>query len=413
MRLAYLCNVYPAVSHSFIRREIEGVEAAGHEVYRFSLRRAPVDLKDPADLREAQATEAILANGIVPLVFAWLAITLTRPLKSLAGVKAALELSGPGVKTKLLHLAYLLEAAWLARRLRALSVKHLHAHFGTNPAAVALLTTALGGPPFSLTVHGSEEFDSPVALALGAKIKAATFVAAISNFTRSQLMRWSQPAEWNKIKVVRCGVDDVFLEASAKPAPAGSTEFVCVARLSSGKGLTVLMGACDRMRSAGEKFSVTIVGDGEFRGELEAEIRRRNLQDIVSMVGVRSSAEIREYLLGCRAFVLPSFAEGLPVVIMEALALSRPVIATAVGAISELVDREDGWIVPAGSEDALVEAMRAALYASPELLAAMGAEGSERVRRLHDARKNASLMAQAIAGTMSGSLVFDDVEVAA
>jgi glycosyltransferase involved in cell wall biosynthesis len=239
-------------------------------------------------------------------------------------------------------------------------------------------------------------------------MEAATFVAAISSFTRSQLMRWSKPSDWKKIKVIRCGVDERFLAPAIQPVPAKSIEFVCVARLHAGKGLALLMAACERMRSTGERFSLTIIGDGDFRGELEKEIKDRALTDIVSLVGTRSSAEIRNHLLGARALVLPSFAEGLPVVIMEALAVGRPVIATYVGGIPELVDREDGWMIPAGSVDALVEAMTAALHASEDELYAKGAVGHERVRRLHDSGRNAAFMAEAITGHHA-SLMLDDV----
>jgi glycosyltransferase involved in cell wall biosynthesis len=180
--------------------------------------------------------------------------------------------------------------------------------------------------------------------------------------------------------------------------PANSTEFVCVARLSRQKGLPLLIAACERLRASGAEFSVTIVGDGEMRAQLEQEIGRRELGDVVSLVGVRTAAEIREHLLRARAFVLPSFAEGLPVVIMEALALSRPVITTAIAGIPELVDGECGWLIAAGSEDALVDAMSAALRASPEELSAMGAIGRERVRRMHDAARNAELLVEAIVG---------------
>jgi glycosyltransferase involved in cell wall biosynthesis len=270
-------------------------------------------------------------------------------------------------------------------------------HFGTNPAAVAAIARAGGGPPFSFTAHGPDEFDAPLALALPAKIQAASFVAAISSYGRSQLMRWSSPDHWHKIGVVRCGVDSTFLDASPDPVPATSREFVCVARLSAQKGLPLLIAACERLRDSGDNYSVTIIGDGEMREQLEGDIRRRKLDNIVSLVGVRTSAEIREHLLRARAFVLPSFAEGLPVVIMEALALSRPVITTAIAGIPELVDSECGWLIPAGSEDALVEAMKAALRASSDDLAAKGKIGRERVLRLHDANSNAAHLLETIA----------------
>ena len=389
MRLAYLCNHYPAVSHSFVRREIEALDRAGHEVHRFSVRAAG-DLKDEADLREAQRTEVILATGTARLFFSGLASFLSRPLRSCAAVAAAWRLSGPGADQKVRHLAYLLEAAWLTRRLNALGVEHVHAHFGTNPAAVALLAQTLGGPSFSFTVHGPDEFDAPATLSLGAKIEAARFVAAISSYGRSQLMRWSAPGHWDKIGVVRCGLDPFFLDSPTRPVPADSTEFVCVARLAPQKGLPLLIAACEWLHQAGEQFSVTIIGDGEMRNEIAAEIRARKLDQIVTLAGIQTAAEIREHLNRARAFVLPSFAEGLPVVIMEALVLERPVITTAIAGIPELVDSECGWVIPAGSEEALAEAMTSALRASSSVLQSKGSVGRERVRRMHNADGNAA-----------------------
>ena len=179
VRLAYLCNVYPAVSHSFIRREIEGLEALGHEVHRFSVRPAQA-VCDEADLREGSATQTVLAHGAARLTIAALRLLIMRPARTFAALVTALRLSPPGYERKLRHLAYWLEAAWLVRRLEQLAVEHLHAHFGTNPAAVAAIVRAWGGPPFSFTAHGPDEFDAPVALSLSAKIEQASFVFAIS-----------------------------------------------------------------------------------------------------------------------------------------------------------------------------------------------------------------------------------------
>jgi colanic acid/amylovoran biosynthesis glycosyltransferase len=397
VRLAYLCNLYPAVSHSFIRREIEGVERGGHEVCRFSLRPARGDLRDEADLREMERTEAVLARGAGRLLLSALILCLSRPIRTGAAMAAAWRLGRPGLTAKARHAAYWLEAAWLVRRLERLGIQHVHAHFGTNPAAVALLVRAFGGPPFSFTVHGPDEFDAPVALSLGKKIEDSTFVAAISSYGRSQLMRWSAPEDWRKIEVIRCGLDSDFLDATAENVPATSTEFVCIARLSAQKGLPLLIAACDRLRAAENRFSVTIIGDGELREALEADIRGRKLDDCVRLAGVCTSSEIRDHLRSARALVLPSFAEGLPVVLMEALALSRPVIGTAIAGIPELVDEKCGWLVPAGSEEALADAMAQALRASPTELVAKAGVGRTRVREMHDANRNAALLIDAIA----------------
>ena len=396
VRLAYLCNLYPAVSHSFVRREIEGVEKAGHQVHRFSLRPAHGDLKDEADLREAERTEVVLGKGVGRLFLSALIRCASRPVTSMRALGAAYRLSGTGLKAKAKHAAYWLEAAWLVRRLEQLNVEHLHAHFGTNPAAVALIARAFGGPPFSFTVHGPDEFDAPLALSLPAKIGAASFVVAISSYGRSQLMRWSKPEHWDKLELIRCGLGSDFLEVSTVLVPETSSAFVCVARLSAQKGLSLLIAASDRLRRAGEGFTLTIIGDGELRGALDAEIRRRGLEDCVMLAGVCTSAEIRDHLVKARAFVLPSFAEGLPVVLMEALALSRPVIATSIAGIPELVDEECGWLIPAGSEEALAVAMAEALGASRGALSSMGAIGRDRVRQMHDAGRNAVRLVEAI-----------------
>jgi len=399
VRLAYLCNLYPAVSHSFVRREIEAVERAGNKVHRFSVRGARPDLKDPADRGEAERTEVVLGQGVIRLILAALILLLSRPARTLHAIGTARRLSAAGVKSKVRHVAYWLEAAWVVRRLDGLRVEHLHAHFGTNPAAVAAIAHAWGGPPFSFTVHGPDEFDAPVSLSLRAKIEAASFVAAISDYGQSQLMRWSSPDDWAKMGVVRCGLDRDFLNATPSLVQADSTEFLCVGRLSAQKGLPLLIAACDRLRAGGERFTLTIVGDGEMRDWLEADIARRNLGAIVALVGIRTAAEIRDHLERCRAFVLPSFAEGLPVVIMEALALRRPVISTAIAGIPELVDDSCGWLIPAGSEEALADAMRAALHASSDELSAKGAVGRDRVQRMHDVDLNAALLLERLAAS--------------
>jgi glycosyltransferase involved in cell wall biosynthesis len=214
-------------------------------------------------------------------------------------------------------------------------------------------------------------------------------------------MRWSDPQDWSKIKVIRCGLDAAFLEPAVEPVRDDSTEFICVARLSAQKGLPLLIAACDELRQAGQRFTLTIIGDGELRERLEREIARRSLGSCIVLAGTRSSAEIREHIARARAFVLPSFAEGLPVVIMEALALGRPVITTPIAGIPELVDEQCGWLIAAGSEHALVDAMKAALRASPDELAAKGAAGRERVSRMHDAAQNSAGIPEAISETQN------------
>jgi colanic acid/amylovoran biosynthesis glycosyltransferase len=389
MKIAYLTNRYPEVSHSFIRREIVAVEAAGATVERWSVRRPHGDLPDPRDQAELARTHFILEAGVPALIWAWLRLLLRHPIKSFRALRLALKMAEPSPTSLVRHCAYLFEACYLVGAFARQGIEHVHAHFGTNPTTVAGLAQILGGPPYSFTVHGPDEFDRPVALDLAGKIADAKLAVAISSFGRSQLMRWSHPDHWHKIAIARCGVDDVFLSDNLDtPAIPEAPRLACVARLSAQKGLPLLIEAAARLHDEGVDFHLTLVGDGELRPQIEASIAKAGLSDKISITGWCNGDAVRTHILAARAMVLPSFAEGLPVVIMEALALRRPVIVTAIAGTPELVDGGCGWLIPAGSVEALVDAMKAAVSATPETLAKMGAEGRERVKASHDATRN-------------------------
>jgi glycosyltransferase involved in cell wall biosynthesis len=253
---------------------------------------------------------------------------------------------------------------------------------------VARLASRLSDIPYSFTVHGPDEFDAPIQLDLKGKIADCAFCVAISSFGRSQLMRWSSFEDWSKIEVVRCGVDSSFLDRPQGTPLPEAPHFCTIARLSAQKGVPLLLEAANRLKREGETFSLTIIGDGEMRVEVERLIGRHGLEDCVRLAGLASSDEVVEHLLASRAMVLPSFAEGLPVVIMEALALSRSVIVSAIAGTPELVDDQCGWLVPAGSVDKLVEALRRALDASVSELEAMGEVGRARVAVMHNSWLN-------------------------
>ncbi len=391
VQIAYLVNCYPAPSHSFIRREIAGIEAARGSVARYSIRRAPSSLPDPRDQAERAQTVAVLEKGAAALLFAMIAETISHPVGFSRAVACAWRMGRAAGWGAWRQIAYLAEAAWLNRDWRARGITHVHAHFGTNPAAVARLASRWGGPGYSFTVHGPDEFDAPVALDLAGKIADARFVAAISSYGRSQLMRWAAPEDWAKIEVVRCGVDASFL--SRDPSlPRDNMTFVCVARLGPQKGLSVLIDATARLALERSGLRVILVGDGALRAALEAQVVALGVSDNVIFAGVQGGDAVRDQLLEARAFVLPSFAEGLPVVLMEALALRRPVVTTWVAGIPELVDATVGWLVPPGDPDALAAAMRAALDTRPATLATMGDAGHARVTAMHDAISNGAQM---------------------
>lgn len=386
MKVAYLTNQYPSVSHTFIRREIAALEEKGIEVARFSIRPPPVKLVDPEDIDEQTRTTVLMARGIPRLLLtaAWTAIR--RPIRFLRALVMSVRMGARLERGLVRNLGYLLTACTTLELFRRAQCAHVHVHFGTNPAAVALLCQMLGGPPYSFTVHGPEEFDKPWQLSLTEKIEAARFVAGVSSFGRSQLYRQCAHEHWPKVKVVRCGVDRSYIDAQVAPT-GNSRRLVCVGRICEQKGQLLLIEAAAKVRDLGEPFELVLVGDGDMRAEVESLIDRHGLGDMVTITGWASGGEVREHLVSARAFVLPSFAEGLPVVIMEALALGRPVISTYIAGIPELVEpRQCGWLVPAGSVEGLVEAMLEALRATPEELAALCAEGRRRVLASHDTR---------------------------
>jgi colanic acid/amylovoran biosynthesis glycosyltransferase len=397
MRIAYLINHYPAVSHTFIRREVAALERLGIEVHRYALRGWDGTLVDPADLHEREATRFVLRRGGLALLATLMGTVISRPARFSAALRLATGLSRGSDRSLLYHWIYLAEACTVARWLRAAEVQHLHAHFGTNSAEVAMLAGLLAGIGYSLTVHGPDEFDRPAAIALPEKIRRSAFTVGISSFTRSQLLRWVDRTQWDKIQIVHCGLEH-GLEAPDKPASGSARRLVCVGRLSAQKGQMLLLDAMRRVFDRGGRFKLVFAGDGELRPAMEERIRALRLQDDVVITGWVDSAEVRRELLAARALVLPSFAEGLPVVIMEAMALRRPVISTFVAGIPELVrNGQDGWLVPAGDLDALVEAMEGCLSANPETLQRMGDVARTRVLARHDvdieARKLAALFA--------------------
>lgn len=396
--LAYLVNSYPAASQTFIRREIAAIEAEGVPVRRFAVRAWDTPLVDPDDLAEAGRTRKILDAGLPKVLLAMVATALTRPGPFAKALGAAMRLGRVSERGRLVHLIYLAEACLLRRWLEEDGVDHLHAHFGTNATAVAMLCRLLGGPRYSFTVHGPEEFDQPLALSLGEKIRHAAFVVAICSFGRSQLWRWAEFDDWKKVHVVHCGLDPRYIEAPASP-PSTAPRLINIGRLVEQKGQLILVEASARLRDRGRDFEVIVIGGGPYREALERRIAELGLGDRVKLVGWKSGEEVKQTLLDSKGLVLPSFGEGLPVVIMESLALRRPVISTYIAGIPELVrSGETGWLVPAGDSEKLADAMDQLLGAPAEQLERMGDAGAKAVAREHDVRTEARKLIGLIRG---------------
>jgi colanic acid/amylovoran biosynthesis glycosyltransferase len=401
MRIAYLINQYPKVSHSFIRREIQALERAGVEVTRVSVRGWNEVAADAADEVEKNKTRYLLQGGLLPLLWATVWCAVSAPWRFVTALSNALIFARGSLRPLPLHLVYLAEACLLKRWLAAARCDHVHAHFGTNATEVVYLCERLGGPGFSFTVHGPEEFDMPAALHLARKVRRSRFVVAISSFGRSQLMRWISADDWAKVRVVHCGLDGDFLAQSLTPPPR-TVQLVCVGRLCEQKGQLLLLRAVHRLREQGQRVQLVLAGDGEMRPQVEALIAELGLGDQVRITGWIGGDVVRKEILDARALVLPSFAEGLPVVLMEAMALGRPVISTYIAGIPELVhDGVNGWLIPAGDIQALADAMREVLQHDDADLARIGARAHDRAVDRHSIETEAAKLVthfQAVAG---------------
>ena len=393
MKIAFLVHYYPKVSHSFIRREIAALEAIGIPVARFSIRSCASELVDAADLLELEKTRVVLGVGAIGLLLSLLGVAFTRPIRFIQALWLTFKIGWGSDRGIFRNLVYLAEACVLLGWFSDLEISHVHAHFGINPTAVVMLCHVLGGPPYSFTVHGPKEFDSATSLALPEKIKRAAFVVAISSFGKSQLYRWCDKDQWSKIHVVHCGLDKMFLNALYQPI-SERPQLVCVGRLCEQKGQLLLVAAAGQLAAEGLEFKLVLVGDGPLRSQIETLIAQLGIEDKIEITGWASNSEVQQHILASRAMVLPSFAEGLPVVIMEALALGRPVISTYVAGIPELVEPGVcGWLVSPGSVETLTTTMRTALQLPVAKLEQMGKIGIQRVAQQHDAIQEARKLA--------------------
>ncbi|MBA2361777.1 MAG: glycosyltransferase [Actinobacteria bacterium] len=393
MRIAYLVNQYPSISVTFVRREIAALEARGVEVVRFAIRDTGGDYPDVRDREEYARTWAILGRGRTRrAAAATLATGLRHPARFVRALRTAVSVWRNSRRALLVHLAYVAEACVLLRWVTSARVEHVHVHFGTNGAIVAMLARELGAPPFSVTVHGSDEFERPREVALSLQAERAAFVVAVSEHARSQILRWAPPAAWSKVHVVRCGLDESFTLSEAPPPPRGR-RVTCVGRLGAEKGHRILIEAAQILERGGIGFELACLGDGPERKALEELIAAGDLGERVRLTGWVDGESVRRAIASSRAVVLPSFSESLPVVLMEALALGRPVIATRTGGVAELVEPGiNGWLVDAGNAEQLATALGEALSASEEHLSDLGRTGRRIVLERHDGARQAEAL---------------------
>lgn len=416
-RIGYLTSGYPAVSHTFITREVEALRRLGRDVRTFGIRRpAPEELLTDKDRRIARETFTVFPIDARRLLRAHAHAVRSHPVRYAATLRRALRLAPGGARARLWHLFYFAEAILLWDEFDAQGIRHVHAHFANVASAVAMLMATFGaadGFSWSFTMHGPTEFDDVTMFGLADKVRSAAFVACISDFCRAQLMKLVEPEYWSRLSVVRCGLDLERLDGVGAdgtqtgrlPAPSGPLRVLCVGRLVPDKGQLLLLEAVAELHGRGVSVELSLVGDGPDADALRAGAARLGIADAVTFLGSRSPAEVASLYRSADVFCLPSFAEGLPVVLMEAMAAGLPVVTTRIAGVSELVeDGVTGAVVSAGRVDLLTGALER-LAADPQLRVQWGSEGRERVRREYDIDTSARRLTRLLPGVSEPSAV--------
>lgn len=391
-RIAYLTSLYPATSHTFILREVNALREAGVHVSTFSIRAPSAEeLTDERIAAEAATTYTILSQPILAIAGSHAKMLLTRPGRYVRGAWQALRHRPPGLRAFFLSLAHFAEAVVLANELKRQGITHLHNHFANSAATVGLLASTMIDLPWSFMIHGISETDYPAGYTLPDKVRAARFVACASWFGRAQAMRVVEPEHWDKIRVVRCGVS--LRDVKPSPAVRSGRQIICVGRLSPEKGHTGLLDAFASIRQSIGDVRLKLIGSGPDEAALRNRVDQLRLGDSVEFCGRRSEAETLAAIAVADVLVVSSFMEGLPIVLMEAMALGTPVIAPALAGIPELVDdgRTGLLFTPSKWED--LERALVRMFTDDQLRAQLSANGQDAIAAEFDLSQSTDALA--------------------
>ena len=403
MRIAYLTGEYPRATDTFIQREVAALRERGIEVFTFSIRRTGDEHIVGAEQQaERERTSYVLPVQPVALLRAHLNLLVSSPQRYLSALKLAWATHQPGIKGTFYQLFYFLEAGIVAQQIRQQQIQHLHNHFPDSSGTVAMLAAELGGFSFSFTMHGPYIFFEPMRWRLDEKLKRASFICCISDFCRSQGMIYAPMSKWNRMHIVHCGVEPALFE----PVTHQQTgrRLLYTGRLAAVKGLPILLESLVTLKANHPELLLTVVGDGADRQSLEQLTAQLGLANHVNFVGYQSQAKVRQYMQETDVFVLPSFAEGVPVSLMEALAAAVPVVTTQIAGVGELVENGvSGYLVPPGNAQLLAERIDR-LLSDPALRTAFGAAGRVKVAEEFDIQQEAAWLCQIMTAALAGKV---------
>lgn len=403
--IAYLTGQYPRATDTFIQREVAALRAQGFEVMTATMRATDASHHvGPEQRAEHAATFQVMGTAKNPahLLRAHAAQFSSSPGRWGRALALAFRARPPGLKALVWQMFYFLEAGVLAHHMTRQKAVHLHNHFGDSSCSVAMIASTMSGIPYSLTLHGPAIFFAPEYWRIDEKIARAAFVSCISHFCRAQAMLFSDRTHWPRLKIVHCGVDPAMY--GQDPDRAYAKRLLFVGRLDAVKGVPLLLDGFAEILRRHPDASLHIVGDGPDRTALEAQARALQLEAAVTFMGYRSQGEIADILTQTDVLVLPSFAEGLPVVLMEALAARVPVVCSQVAGVSELVVPEvSGFPCPAGDIDTMTTRIDQ-LLSDPDLCRQMGQAGRAAVVAEFDSTVEANWLGTLIKTSLEGAL---------
>lgn len=392
-KIAYFCSLYPAISHTFINREIQQLEQHGFDIHPFTMNPGQVLAGGTAfEQEQLERTYCIKKQSPLVAVGAQISQLLRHPVGYLAGLWLAVSLQKGRLKETLWALFHFMEGAILAREMRKRGIEHVHVHFANSEAAIAMYMAHAFGFTYSFTLHGPDCFYNVGLGHLEEKIKRAKFILAISHFARGQAVRLGGQDALKKTYILRCGVDP------ERYAPVGTNppeplHIVCTGRLTATKGQMLLVMACDRLKQSGRKFRCTLIGGGDQEQQLRQMVKEMGLENEVVLTGALPQDGVLETLKTAHLFCLPSFAEGVPVVLMEAMSMEIPCIGTRVGGIAELIDSpHNSWLIHSGDPEGLFLLLQD-LVDHPDKRAGMGNAARETILEHFNIHKNGKKLA--------------------
>jgi colanic acid/amylovoran biosynthesis glycosyltransferase len=392
MRLAYLLSQYPTITHTYLLREVRALRSLGLEIHVISVRRAdrPPEELSPEELIEWRQTFTVLGEGFGAVLLAHAETILHHPMGYMAGMWEAIRLSGSHLRKLISNVVYFGESVVAGHHMVKLGLRHLHSHYSSTLGMLIARTFPL---TFSATIHGSAEFNDVIGFHMAEKLAAAQFVCVISSYGRSQVMKATDPECWSKIELAPLGVDCNLFFARPHRAHPEPFEIISVGSLEPAKGVPILIAAIHRLVRQGRSVRLRLVGDGSLKHQLERNIAAFGLQNHVRLEGSCSNERVKEIYKETDLFALASFSEGIPVVLMEAMAMEIPCVATWITGIPELIRHGiDGWLVPPGDEEQLADVI-ARLMDDAELRKRLGESARVRVQEKFELSKNVSKLA--------------------